>query len=205
MTLSRVGLLTARFWKLFSKKDVTIVDTERSRNVGLKILKYIHLVLLIRVFRFLLLYAFNLRDTVLRSRYRYKDPGWLIEESIAGSIKRFFFPLTVQVASAAHIPLCSIGTGCSFLRRKTAGREAEQCVISFAVHICPAHLFRCCITSVVATSLSSQRVLNVEFVNSERFFFFNLACRTFACVVGAGCSAARIVEGWAIAVKCAVS
>ena len=114
------------------------------------------------------------------------------------AVQRGFSSLrTVQVASAAHIPLCSVGTGCSFLRRKTAGREAEQCLISFSVHICPAYLFRCCITSLVATtSLSSQCVLNVDFVNSERNnVFYNLACRTWDCAVGAGCSTARKVEG----------
>jgi hypothetical protein len=64
MTVRRVGLLTARFRKLFSKKDVTFMYTERTLNVGLKILKFIHLVLFIRVFPFLLLYALNLWGAV---------------------------------------------------------------------------------------------------------------------------------------------
>ena len=64
MTVCRVGLLTARFRKLFSKKIVTFVHTERTRNAGLQILKYMHLVLFICVIHFLLLYALNLWGAV---------------------------------------------------------------------------------------------------------------------------------------------
>jgi hypothetical protein len=108
-----------------NKHDVTFEYTERTRNVGLKILKYVH-----SAFHSCLPCFFCYTHLTCRARCVAAGivtgirAGW--SRSLLPAVQRdFAFLRTVQVAPAARIPLCSVGTGCSFLLRKTAGLEAE--------------------------------------------------------------------------------